>query len=109
MRGGDGADSLDARVGNDDLYGNGGNDLLTGGSGNDYIHGGAGTDTAVYSGNASSYSWSVNPAGDWRVFDLRGGAPEGADYLVQMEVLQFADGTVNLANGGIFTPYEFLM
>lgn len=61
LLGGDGADLLDGRGGNDvldggagddQLYGGDGNDLLTGGTGNDTIYGGAGDDQ-LYGGDGN--------------------------------------------------------
>ena len=101
LKGSTGSDTLNGQGGNDDLYGNGGNDTLTGGGGNDYIHGGSGTDTSVYSGSSSSYSWTKNSDGSWRVIDQRAGSPDGADYLVEMEVLKFADGFATLPSGAL--------
>jgi Ca2+-binding RTX toxin-like protein len=97
LRGTDGADAIDGAGGSDDLYGGGGNDTLTGGGGSDYINGGSGIDVAVYSGGSASYSWTMNANGTWNVQDLLSGSPE-IDYLVDMELLQFTDGLVDLAS-----------
>lgn len=107
-----GQDTIDGLAGDDDLYGNGGNDTLQGGAGNDFIDGGGGSDRATYGGNEGNYQLSRDGI-YWVVKDLRSGAPDGTDYLVNVETLGFADGDVaptvspiqgdalaNLLNGG---------
>jgi len=77
---------------NDSLIGDGGNNVITGGQGNDSIDGGGGNDTAVFTGNRANYSFSGS-ATNLTVYDLRAGAPDGTDTLLNVESLQFADGT----------------
>ena len=103
LRGNDAGNAMDGFAADDDLLGFGGNDILTGGAGRDYINGGAGNDISVYAGASSSYSWAQNADGSWRVTDLRAGSPDGSDYLVSVETLQFTDGVINLASAGNFT------
>lgn len=69
------------------LTGNAANNALTGGAGNDRIVGGLGIDTAVFSGNAASYSIAVDAV---NASVLVTGA-DGVDTLVGVEQLQFAD------------------
>ncbi|AXS81505.1 hypothetical protein HYN24_10170 [Dechloromonas sp. HYN0024] len=78
--------------GNDIIYGNSGDDVLKGGAGDDYIDGGLGIDQSVYSANSSSVSL---------VRHLKAGgvlleSAEGSDTLVNVEQVQFNDGTFNL-------------
>jgi serralysin len=82
---------LKGGAGADNLAGLDGNDTLQGGAGADTIDGGAGTDTVMYSGRSTDYS--VVKLGDaiWSVTDNRGGAPDGADRLSNIEVLRFSD------------------
>lgn len=80
------------------LAGGGGGDRLAGGGGDDSIDGGAGIDTAVFLGDRSDYH--VSRDGDaWIVSD---GDPiadgyEGTDNLVNVELIEFGDETVDLA------------
>ena len=79
------------------IAGNSGINVITGGAGNDTIDGGAGSDTAVFSGLRSQYLINLNPNNSIHVQDLRGGAPDGADDLSNVEFLQFSDMTVGAA------------
>lgn len=88
-------------AGADRLTGNAADNKLTGGGGNDILDGGTGTDTAVYSGLASNYSWLRSDDGSWTVSDLRSGSPDGADKLLNIEWLKFADKSIQL---GTTTP-----
>lgn len=69
------------------LYGYGGNDTMQGGAGNDTLDGGEGSDTAVFSGNRANYT--INGSLTNRII---AGNSEGTDTLLNIEVLQFADG-----------------
>jgi len=94
----------DVLVGNDydnELDGWEGNDTLTSGGGNDYLDGGADNDTAIASGNYWNYSIVDNGDGSLDLTDNVGN--DGADYLVNIETIQFADGTYDVASQ-TFTP-----
>jgi VCBS repeat-containing protein len=99
LSGDDNDDTLSGGNGNDALYGGNGNDTLTGGGGIDYIDGGAGTDTAVYSGSLADYTlYRLGPI-TGVVHNGPGGpgsGADGADLLVSVERLQFADVTIDL-------------
>jgi VCBS repeat-containing protein/parallel beta-helix repeat protein len=69
------------------LNGAGGDDTMYGGAGNDTLDGGTGNDTAVFSGNRDSYSISGILANR-----TVASPTEGTDTLLNIEVLQFADG-----------------
>ncbi|MBM6581019.1 right-handed parallel beta-helix repeat-containing protein [Microvirga sp. BT689] len=69
------------------LYGYGGDDTMIGGAGNDTLDGGEGSDIAQYSGNRASYTI----AGLLANRTVAGGT-EGTDTLLNIDVLQFADG-----------------
>lgn len=84
-------------AGDDRLSGNAADNRLTGGAGDDVLDGRAGFDTAVFSGVSADYSWSRQDDGAWRILDLRGGSPDGADTLIDIEQLAFADGLIDLA------------
>lgn len=90
ISGGSGHDKLSGGSGNDTLSGGTGNDQLSGGSGNDRIAAGAGTDTAIFSGVFASYT--ITKVGG--SFIVAG--PEGTDTLTSVELLKFADRTVDL-------------
>jgi Ca2+-binding RTX toxin-like protein len=96
--GGAGNDTLSGTSGNDWLVGLAGNDSLRGNAGNDVLDGGAGNDTAVFSGNRASYAVAYDAASQAiTLTDLRAGAPDGVDTLIDVELVQFADGTVAAA------------
>ena len=74
------------------ITGDAGRNILTGNAGNNLIDGGAGADTAVFSGNQADYSVVHNGDGSVTVTDTRVAPQDGADTLVNVEYLQFADG-----------------
>jgi len=78
-------------AGNDMLSGNLADNRLTGGGGNDTLDGGAGSDTSIHTGLSTDYSWLRAADGSWTITDLRAGAPDGVDRLINMEWLQFTD------------------
>ena len=94
-KGGSGNDRL---VGNklaNRLEGGAGDDVLIGGEGDDILDGGPGRDTVVYSGSRKDYvSWFVD--GNWKV---RPNNSTETDTLINVELLQFSDGTVKV--GGL--------
>ena len=91
------ADTLSGSAGNDSLYGQGGDDRLVADGGDDLLDGGAGTDTAVYASKAADHAWWSNADGTWTVKDLRPGSPDGTDTLRDVEILAFADRTIQLS------------
>lgn len=85
LQGGNAAEQIAALGGNDSMWGGGGNDTLRGGDG---------VDTSFYNGQRSEYEL-VRQGETTFVRDglaLR----DGADQLSQVEVLRFADRTVDL-------------
>lgn len=99
-------ETLSGRAGNDVVFGgagddtlNGGDgaDIMVGGAGADRIDGGAGADEARYGGLATDYAIGVTAAG-WTVTDTRANAREGADTLINVESLVFADRTMSLGD-----------
>ncbi|MGX1352304.1 Ca2+-binding RTX toxin-like protein [Bradyrhizobium elkanii] len=77
----------------DTLTGDGGSNVLRGRAGNDSLDGGAGTDTAWFFGNRSSYTITrTSPTSSVLV------AGEGLDTLTNIELLHFADVTLNVAD-----------
>jgi Ca2+-binding RTX toxin-like protein len=100
--GGPGNDALSGGPGNDTLNGFGGNDTLTGGPGDDKIDGGSGDDTAVFSQVLANYT--TVDLGSYVTVS----GPDGADTLISVEHLRFADGTINVNDGSILT-YSMLV
>ena len=94
LSGGVGDDQLFGQAGNDTLDGGIGNDRLDGGSGDDLLNGGIGTDTAIFTTAASGATFSF-AAGNLQVND--GGI--GTDTLIDIELLQFTDGTYSVQAG----------
>jgi Ca2+-binding RTX toxin-like protein len=80
--------------GNDTLYGGAGDDILDGGADDDELHGGDGHDVAVYAGNQSDYTITVNETSGTVTVSS---SDEGEDTLGDIEGLQFQDGYVSLA------------
>ncbi|MEH6437714.1 DUF4214 domain-containing protein [Massilia sp. DD77] len=74
----------------DTLTGTRNNDTLQGNGGNDMIEGGEGMDTVVFSGVRSNYTLANQADGSL----LATSSAEGADTLRSVEVLKFADMTV---------------
>lgn len=88
--GGSGDDMLTGNALANVLMGNGGADMFFGDGGDDLINGGAETDTAVYSGNQSSYTLTLS-AGSTTLEDRRGDG-SGTDTLIDVEFLSFDVG-----------------
>ena len=72
------------------IYGSSGDDILNSTSGNDTIFGLEGKDTATFQGNKSEYLITDNNDGTWSVADSIT-SRDGADTLLSIENLQFAD------------------
>lgn len=95
LLGEDGQDSLDGGAGADTLQGGRDADRLAGGAGDDALDGGDGTDVAVFAGDAAAYVMSCAAAGPAQLAvagdSVASRALDGADALVDIEWLQFAD------------------
>ncbi|MEM6940019.1 MAG: Hint domain-containing protein [Pseudomonadota bacterium] len=97
-------DSIEGGAGADTLRGGDNDDTLIGGADDDNLDGGAGSDTAVLSGNAADYAFSVNGAGALVV-----SGQDGTDTLSNIQTLQFddtsgaveyhPDGSVSISTG----------
>lgn len=81
----------------DVLVGNNANEMLIGKQGNDNIDGDTGIDTAVFTGNRAGYVLSKSTNGI-NVADQTQGR-DGTDRLQNIEVLRFADMSVDLTMG----------
>lgn len=90
----------------DVLLGNAASNTITGGMGNDWIDGATGTDTAVYAGRRTDYEIS-NAYGKTYV-EARDGT-SGYDTLVNVERLQFADGTLALSPTVVSSDTAFVV
>lgn len=97
LEGGLGHDILDGGDGADILRGGAGDDSLTGGAGNDTIDGGLGVDTAHFSGDLSEYI--IEFQGTNVTVTHRDGGADGVDTLTNVEILQFASGSLDLTAG----------
>ncbi|NBY55250.1 MAG: calcium-binding protein, partial [Betaproteobacteria bacterium] len=95
IRGAGGDDWLEGGPGNDELYGDAGDDSLEGSGGDDRLSGGDGSDTAIFIASRATYT--VRPGINDEIVVRFSGSPslEGADILVQMEWLQFADQKIS--------------
>jgi Ca2+-binding RTX toxin-like protein len=92
-----GDDRLKGTGGSDSLSGMSGNDTLTGGDGNDTLFGGFGLDTAVFSGSRAGYTFAKSGA-KFIVTDTNlSNGDDGADTLVGVERLQFADAEIGIS------------
>lgn len=109
FRGDVGNDYFDGRDGNDGALGGDGDDTILGGSGLDFLQGDAGNDLldggldydiVALSGNRADYSLAGTAANFTATF-LAG--PTEVDTLIDIEAIQFADGTFTLAQLGFGT------
>jgi hypothetical protein len=96
-------DVLTGTSGNNALWGLKGDDILIGGAGNDTLVGEEGNDTVLFSGNMSDYSITPFDRTDdlieLRVNDIRDGSPDGANRVIAVENIQFADGLYSVETG----------
>jgi Ca2+-binding RTX toxin-like protein len=99
VQGGAGADRLQGDAIPNQLHGGAGNDVLVGGGGNDNLLGGEGIDTAVFSGTRDQYGLRIWTESDYYVSDLRAGAHDGKDRLLDVERAVFADTALAFDTG----------
>jgi len=97
--GGGGGHPITGTAGDDTLEGTSADDTFIGGAGNDSIDGGDGIDRAQYSGFKADYSISRTDSGAILITDRVAGR-DGTDTLVNIERLQFADGTTEFDASG---------
>ena len=98
LTGDDGANLLEAGVGHDTLSGGGGADTLAGGAGDDVLNGGAGVDVAQFGPLGRFADMTVSFSGASLILN-QAGEGGGRDTLTGFELLTFADGQINLADG----------
>jgi serralysin len=90
-----GAGSVSVNRYDNTILGNVGANSLSSQAGNDSIEGGLDTDTAVFSGDYADYLIVENGDGSLTVTDTVG--TDGVDTLVNIELLGFADQTIDVA------------
>lgn len=88
-----GNDIINTGSGNDNFFSGDGNDVFFAGLGNDTFNGGNGMDTVLFSGSSSNYTLSGSQ--DVLVTDNAFNR-DGQDLLVNVERLDFTDGTLAL-------------
>jgi serralysin len=81
---------------NDTLLGNKLDNFISGGRGSNTIDGAEGNDTAIYVGNRTTFTLSKKAEGG---FNVEKPNADGSDTLTNIEVLKFADMSINLGVG----------
>jgi hypothetical protein len=95
---GGGNDTLNGGDGHDQLLGGQGADMLRGGAGNDMLEGAGGRDIAEFAGRLSDYRITDLGHGQVEIRGLTGaGQADGRDTLTRVEVLRFADVTIEVS------------
>ena len=94
------SDGMEGRGGDDTLNGLAGDDTLFGAAGNDTLNGGDGNDTAIYRGDKSQYTVTMN-SGVLTVVDNLGA--DGTDNLTSVEFVNFRDALYEVVNGTVTT------
>ncbi len=111
LAGQEGDDVLIGSSGIDFLGGGEGDDVMTGGGGDDFLTGDyfdqGGEDIATYEGRRADYTVAEDASfGDgalrFTVTDRQSGR-DGSDYLYEVEILAFRDGSLDLRTG-VFSP-----
>jgi Ca2+-binding RTX toxin-like protein len=101
-----GTDVILGSSSNDVLLGYEGNDFISARGGNDVINGGPGIDTALFALPLSSYA--ISSFGSTRT--VAGPSIDGVDTLIDVERLEFRNGTlvldVNAAAGQVYRLYQ---
>lgn len=107
MAGSNSNDLIYGVLGNDTILGFDGSDTIVGGAGNDSINGGSGIDTSNYTGVRSNFNITNSPSG-FTLTDKTGA--EGADTLVNVERIKFADTNFALdvvgVGGQVYRIYQ---
>ena len=91
--GGQGSDRLHGGDDDDLIFGGDQADRIWGGEGDDILVGGNGHDRAYFDGDRSDYLVSGSDETLVTVTDLRDGSPTGWDFLIEVETLEFNDGS----------------
>ncbi len=112
--GGSGGDTLIGSSVANVLVGGDGADSLTGGGGNDTLYGGTATtdaaiDTANFSGNSTDHQITVDPfqaTDDDGVDATVSGGADGTDTLHGVELLHFANTTIDLTERVFLTDHD---
>jgi len=80
----------------DIFTGGAGSDVFTGNGGDDFLDGGGGADMARYSSLSGDYRVDKINSNTYKVTDLRAGSPDGADTVVNIQRLQWGDGSITV-------------
>ncbi len=102
--GGSGSDIIIGDGGNNAIDGGGGHDQLTGGAGNDTLTGGTGFDIAIFSGLESDYTLSTSGPSPV-LLDTREPAIDGADTLIGIEAIRFANSVLTIGTSAFSSSY----
>jgi serralysin len=103
-RGGSGNDILIGNSVANVLWGNGGADTIYSAEGDDTIVGGAGHDRAIMDGKLAAHKIT-----DYGFYGLHSHGPEDVEELFEIEVLDFTDGVVTIAdNDPLFDTIFYL-
>ena len=96
LLGNNGKDRISGGSDKDIIYGGDGDDILEGGLGNDILIGGIGDDKAIFNYNYANYSIiSSTDSSNDLTFTITSNN-EGKDLLIGVELVQFADKTLNI-------------
>ncbi len=101
LTGSDGDDDIQGRAGNDSIDGGAGNDTLHAGYGDDVMDGGEGADVAIFAGIRSDYTQALLSGVRLSLTSTT----EGIDILSNIEILQFADMSLQLLIGKVADGY----
>ncbi len=91
-------DEIRGGLGSDQLFGGTEDDHLRGEQDNDFIDGGSGTDTAFFWGEREDFHIALNSFNELVVTDIRANDLEGTDKLINVEILEFFDGSALVAD-----------
>ncbi len=96
--GGQGRDQLHGGDDDDLIFGGTEDDRIWGGQGDDIVVGGGGHDQAYFDGDRGEFLVSGSNQDYVTVTDLRAGSPSGWDFLIEVETLEFNDGSYATAD-----------
>ena len=107
----DAADTFNGTAESDKIFAEGGDDVIFVSAGSDEIVGGHGRDTLVFSGLSADYSiatsYTSHTGSGAAVRDLRQGMPDGIQLSSSVEILKFADRTIEIDRPQIPDPWDF--
>lgn len=101
-------ETFDGLGGDDVIFAGAGDDTITGGAGDDIIVAGAGRDEFRLSGSSSDYRMTATATG-FVVQDLRTGGGDGKDTLMGVEVIKFADKSLEVGDAALSVAFENIL